>query len=110
MRSRQVEADKVLPAQRLTAEKEINLQNDNDKKTPFRPQRVSPETESNGSANRLKKRTTTFMHVKRFFVREKIPSNDGIVKIHVSSLHGYSSLRMLQHGHKACASKVSGYK
>ena len=44
--------------------------------------------------------------VKRFFTRAK---SDKDITIDIFSLHGYSSLRTMQDGPKACANKVSEY-
>ena len=47
----------------------------------------------------------TILRARRFFARAR-PKTENIT-LHVFSLHGYSSLRMIQDGMKACKEKVS---
>ena len=103
LRETDSETEKILTASPLASEKDSNDQAN----TLFQPQRVSPETESNGNPGEFRARVSSILSIQRFFVREKKLSNDDNVKIFVSSLHGYSSLEMLRYGHKSCAKKVS---
>ena len=47
----------------------------------------------------------SIVHTKRFFARSQSEEHD--IKTNIYSLHGYSSMRMMQDGPKACANKVS---
>ena len=80
--------------------------------------RVTPETEKetlaptetgvnvtlSGSRRFSLSKTASVLHFQRFFARSR--EKKETTTLNIFSLHGYSSLRMIQDGPKACREKV----
>ena len=58
------------------------------------------------SISKTLSRTASLVRVKRFFANTRSKREENL-KIQIFSLHGYSSLQVMQHGPKACRQKVS---